>query len=389
MSVPRDQAFSNVRGQKRVITERLVTHSMLVTGGSPGSVLTNTGSGEAQWSPSGQPLAVINAGVTPAGMAITPDGKFAYVANNNNYGVTTGNYISVLDLTTNMPLAPIPSVTFNQPYTVTLSTDGSKAYVTNSAGSTITIIDTATNTVTGTITGFDGPSGMAINGTTAYVNNYGASGGVGSGNGTTVSVVNLLTLAIVATITTDQAPAALALSPDGTQLYVANYTTGLAGAGTLQVIATASNTVIQTISGFSGPFGIAVSPDGTRAYVSNFGSNNFDPFGTTVAVVNLTLGTIVATVTVGIQPSGIAVSPDGKHVYVSNYNTLYQVGSPTFSGLTSGQGTVNVIDTATNTLLPITIAVGQSPANIAVSPSGSVVLVSNFASGTVSVLQGF
>ena len=47
--------------------------------------------------------------------------------------------------------------------------------MTNSNSTTVTIIDIASNTVIGTIGGFDGPSGFAItpNGATAYVNNYG------------------------------------------------------------------------------------------------------------------------------------------------------------------------------------------------------------------------
>jgi YVTN family beta-propeller protein len=157
----------------------------------------------------------------------------------------------------------------------------------------------------------------------------------------------------------------------------------------MQVISTATNTVVAAIAGFSGPFGIAINPAGTRAYVTNFGSNNFDPYGTTLSVVNLQTRTILKNVEVGVQPSGVAVSPDGRYVYVSNYNTLYQVGSPTFSGLTAGQGTVNVLDATTDTLLPVTIPVGQSPSNISVLPSGEAVYVSNFTSGTVSVLRGF
>ena len=34
-------------------------------------------------------IATINTGVTPAGIAITPDSRHAYVANNNNYGIET------------------------------------------------------------------------------------------------------------------------------------------------------------------------------------------------------------------------------------------------------------------------------------------------------------
>ena len=375
-------------------TRKLVVCDLTIPGGTPGSVLVNTGSGRAAWSSAPLTTATINTGVTPTGLAITSDGAFAYVANNNNYGITTGNYVSLLNLTTNMPEMNIFSGTFNQPYTVTLSTDETKAYITNSAGSTLSVIDTATNQVTGTIGGspfvpfFDGPSGLAINGTTGYVNNYGSTPGAGSGNGTTISVVNLITETLITTITVDLAPAAVALSIDGSLLYVVNYVTGATGSGTMQIIDTTTNTLLPvTITGFSGPFGIVMHPNGNFAYVSNFGSNNFDPYGSTVSVVNLNSNTIVATIDVGIQPSGIAVTPDGKYVYVSNYNTLYMVGSPTFSGLTAGEGTVNIIDTSTNELLPITIVVGQSPSNITISPSGDLAYVSNFTSGTVSVIR--
>lgn len=383
MSIPRDNAVNHFRS-----SQSIATHRLFLPGGVAGSLLSQSRQGAGGWNSAPIPIATIQGGVTPAGMAISADGRFGYLANNNNYGVTTGNYVSVLDLTANMPLAKISSGTFNQPYTATLSTDGSKCYITNSAGQTLTVISTATQQVLGTIGGFDGPSGLAITGTVGYVNNYGATPGVGSGNGTTVSVVNLTSQTIIGTLTTDQAPAALALSPNGAFLYVINYTTGLPGAGTLQVFSTATNALVQTIGGFSGPFGIAIHPDGTRAYVTNFGSNNFDPYGTTLSVVNLINYTVVADVEIGIQPSGVAVSPDGKYVYVSSYNTLYQVGAPTFSGLTAGQGTVGILDTATNTLVPVTIPVGQSPSNLSILPSGDAVYVSNYTSGTVSVLRG-
>jgi YVTN family beta-propeller protein len=72
---------------------------------------------------------------------------------------------------------------------------------------------------------------------------------------------------------------------------------------------------------------------------------------------------------------------------VSNYNTLYQVGAPTFSGLTAGQGTVVVLDTATNSLVPgATIPVGQSPANVIVRPGGDRVYVSNYTSNTIDTI---
>ena len=393
MSVPSDKSYTNFRVNKNLVVGGQLTSqnatlvNVTIPGGNPGDVLMNMGSGNAQWSSNPVLSATINTGVTPTGMAINSTGTIGYVANNNNYGVSTGNYVSVIDLTTNMLSTNISSGTFNQPYTITLSADGSKAYVTNSAGSTISIIDTQSNTVVGTITGLDGPSGMVIRGEIAYVNNYGASGGVGSGNGRTVSIVDLITETVIGTLTVDQAPAAVALSPNELYLYVLCYVTGEEGTGTLDIISTQTNERISTISGFFGPFGFVIHPNGLYAYVSNFGSNNFDPFDTTVSVVNLTTYEITTTITLGIQPAGIAITPNGDFVYVSNYNTLYQVGSPTFSGLVNGQGTVNVIDTATNTLVPMTIVVGLAPSNITISPSGQYAYVSNFSSNTLSVIE--
>ena len=132
-------------------------------------------------------IATIGVGDTPAGIAVTPNNLFAYVANNNNDSIPGGNTVSVLNLTNNTLEQTISDSSFNEPYTVTINPAGTKAYVTNSNSTTVTIIDIATNTVTGTISGFDGPSGFAItpDGNHAYVNNYGGPM-VGSGNGTTV-----------------------------------------------------------------------------------------------------------------------------------------------------------------------------------------------------------
>lgn len=333
--------------------------------------------------------ATIPVGVTPAGLAITPDNLYCYVANNNNYGISGSDSVSVLDVTTNLPITTIMHASFNEPYTVTINASGTKAYITNSNSTTITIIDIATNSVIGTIGGFDGPSGMVIkpNSNVGYVNNYGGPSGVMSGNGKTVRMVDLVSNTIVgAPITVGTAPAGLAMTPDGAYVYVINYIDGNQNTGTISIIRTSDNTVVGTIPGFSGPFAIAITPDGKFAYVTNFGSNNFAPYGTTVSVVDLSNNTVIDTVDVGIQPSGVAITPDGRFTYVTNYNTLYAVGSPDFEDLTPGQGTVNIIDTATNTVIPPIIAVDQSPANIAISPNGQFAYVSNYTSNTVNVI---
>ncbi len=333
-------------------------------------------------------IATIMVGDTPSGIALTPDNKFAYVANNNNDGLLSGNTVSVLNLTNNTLAQTISDASFNQPYTVTINAAGTKAYVTNSAGSTITIIDIATNIVTGLITGFDGPSGMVItpDGNTAYVNNYGAAGGVGSGNGTTVRVVDLNTNTIIGgAITVGLAPASLAITPNGKYVYAINYVDGNPGTGTVSVIRTSDNTVIKTIPGFSGPFAIEITPNGRYAYVTNFGSNNFAPVGTTVSVIDLSTNMITATVKLGTQPAGVAITPDGCFAYVTNYYTLYL--GPSFTNLTAFVGTINVIDVATNKVLCPVIIVGSSPGDIVISSDGTRAYVTNYSSNNVSVLN--
>jgi DNA-binding beta-propeller fold protein YncE len=358
-------------------------------------------------------VATIPVGVTPAGIAITPDGTKAYVANNNNYGTTYEAIIPIpcdsvtviyVGPATNGPfpynvIKTITDASFNQPYTITIS--GTRAYVTNSAGSTITIINTINDTVVGVVTGFDGPSGMVItpDGLKGYVINYGAAGGVGSGNGNTVRVVDLNTNAIVGLpITVAQAPSGIVMTSDGARVYTINYMTGLTD-GTMSVIDTSNNSsIFGIVGGLSGPFGIVLSPDNTTAYVTNFGSNNFNPVGTTVSILSLAAPTapvITGTITTGIQPSGIAIDQNGRYLYVSNYNVLYS--DPVhFTGLIAGEGTVSVIDLNT-LLLPLAtkpgvvkvIITGQSPNYITPHPNGQVAMVSNFSSNTISVISMF
>src|ERR1017187_4935941 len=90
----------------------------------------------------------------------------------------------------------------------------------------------------------------------------------------------------------------------------------------------------------------------------------------TVSVINVATNTVTATITVGNYPYGVSVSPDGTRVYVTN----------------AMDGTVSVINTATNGVLA-TIPVGYWPDYLAVSPDGSTVYASNLSSNDVSVIR--
>jgi DNA-binding beta-propeller fold protein YncE len=327
-----------------------------------------------------------NTGINPSGLAVWENRL--YVANNNNYGISGQDSVSVIDINTGQIIATITDSSFDEPYTITFYQG--KAYVTNSGSpsvsgqsGTVTIVDLATNAVTGTISGFNGPSGFVVDSVhnVAYVNEYGAAGSVlQSGQANTIKVVDLTNNTITQTITVELAPAAMTLTSQGL-LLVANYNDGNPGTGSMSIIDTTSNIVTQTIaSGFSGPFAVVASHDGKFAYVTNFGSNNFAPFGNTVSIVDLTTYTIVDSIVVGIQPSGIDISLDDSELYVSSYNTLYAGAS--FTNLTAGQGIISVINIATKKVVK-TILVGQSPSNVITSLNGNI-YVSNYMSNTVT-----
>jgi len=86
---------------------------------------------------------------------ITPDGSRAYVAN------LVGQTISVVDLEKGEVTATIPSPE-RLPFNVVISPKGQRAFVANVMGNTILEIDTTTNKVLSTIKTAAGPNGMTF-----------------------------------------------------------------------------------------------------------------------------------------------------------------------------------------------------------------------------------
>ena len=110
--------------------------------------------------------ATVPVGSEPIGVAVTPDGAYAYVT---NYG--SGYYVSVISTATNTVTATV--TVGSGPYGVAVTPNGAYTYVTNNGGTTVSIISTATNTVTATVTVGSEPTCVAVtpNGAYAYVTN--------------------------------------------------------------------------------------------------------------------------------------------------------------------------------------------------------------------------
>jgi YVTN family beta-propeller protein len=110
---------------------------------------------------------------------------------------------------------------------------------------------------------------------------------------------------------------------------------------------------------------------GEKGFVSNLVSNS-------VSVVNLTTEEAIATIPVGNGPTPIAAT--GGKVFVGNTNF-------DFNTFTYAQGTVSVIDPATNEVHQNTINVGTNPQAMAVDAQGRlhVVCTGDYASVTGQV----
>jgi YVTN family beta-propeller protein len=84
-----------------------------------------------------------------------------------------------------------------------------------------------------------------------------------------VSVIDTASNTVVGTVTVGITPVGVAVTPDGKQAFVAEE-----GSKNVSVIATVSNTVVATIQMGGIPHAVAVTPDGTLAYVTSNISNS-------------------------------------------------------------------------------------------------------------------
>src|SRR5439155_209840 len=106
----------------------------------------------------------------------------------------------------------------------------------------------------------------------------------------TISAIDTASNTVVATTVAigDFPPGGLAVSPDGTRLYVA---VANRASDSVAVIDTARHTVVASVPLASRPEGVAVSPDGARLYVTSESSD-------AVAVIDTASNTVVAAVAV-------------------------------------------------------------------------------------------
>jgi YVTN family beta-propeller protein len=246
------------------------------------------------------------------GVAITPDGRHAYI--------TGGNEVSVIDTASNAVTVTIPVSGED----VAITPDGRHAYITGDQdilGNRVSVIDTASNTVTATITlnflwGQTTDVAITPDGHYAYITCKWLDKGYPSVTPSMVAVIDTASNVVTSTIPFPNVVATrgperfdkVAITPDGHHGYITS------AQGTLSVVDTASNTVTTTIGVGRVPVDMAITPDGRHAYITNKEDNDDG----TVLVIDTASNAITAVIPVGKKPSNVAITPDGHHAYITN-----------------------------------------------------------------------
>ena len=295
--------------------------------------VANSGSGTvtAIDGDSGAVVATIPVGIQPRDVAITPDGRRAYVVN----GLL--GTVSVIDTATNATVGQEIPVGDN-PSAIAISPDGSRAYVTRINGDYLVSIDTATNSVSGA------PIAVGIDPIDLAVAPDGSHAYVVSTSSPDLSIVDLVNGTPAGTIPLGRTVNAIAITPDGGKAYLSD---GLGGHSIGIDLATKAP-VGGPLDVGSLPAAVAITPDGARAYMPR---SDGSQIATVVGTPGNTL--VGAAPAVGLAPAGIAIAPSGTAAFVADDQSV---------------GLVRRIDLNSNFVSGAPVAVGANPKQLAIVP---------------------
>jgi YVTN family beta-propeller protein len=332
---------------------------VLVVVASPG---TKTGGAPPLQNPGNVPkLAVPTvAGTIPVGgnpnyVQVAPNGKFAYITNQDTRTIT------VLD-TANDRVSGTPIPVQGPPESVSFSPDSRTAYVSvygSHSAPAIVFIDTATGKVTGSVPVDNvtaGPSATSPDGLYLYVANHNMVQGHPQDN--VLDVIDLATKKVIHNIPVKPNPHWVVFDNKNGRFYVTDHMSTV-----VTVLNSTTNAIINTIEVGETPHSAALSPDDSRLAVTSFNGNE-------VFVVNTATDKEVAVIPVGGNPLDIAYSPDGRYLFTADNNS----------------NTVTVIDTADNRVIK-EIPTGKAPTSISVLPNGRQAYVTDENSGTIEILN--
>src|SRR5216683_1317515 len=321
-----------------------------------------------------QVVATVNVQVNPFGDTTAPDGRTIWVANcgppTGHIG-TTGHTVTVLDAKTYAIRSVIDVGVF--PEDIAFTHAGRQAFVTNSTDATVSVIRTATRSVSQTI-GLSGipmtfPFGIIASRDSRKVF-VTSVGGASPASIAVLDDTHPARVRIGGTITLPAFTGRPALTPGGRLLVVPRGRTEYGSPPEATLISASTSRVVADLrlTGPGATQAATVTPDGRFAYVSIFGGVLGGNGG--VWVIDLARRSTVAVIrTPDPEVFGVNASPDGRFVFATGFSL----------------GEVSVIAVATNRIVA-SIAVGSQPNEVAFTRDGSKAFVTDQGDTTVSVV---
>jgi YVTN family beta-propeller protein len=250
-------------------------------------------------------------GQGPHEVAVSPDGRRAWITNYGAYAIfkegeapkiDPGRTLTVLDLERRRVVRTIDLGEHRSPHGIAVSRDGRSVWVTCERNQAVLELDAGSGAVRRRWnTGQEVSHMLAVtpDERKIFVAN------IRSGTATVIDRAS----GAVRSLATGAGAEGIAVTPDGSEVWVTNR-----GANTLSVIDAARDSVIATFgSGGEFPIRVKFTPDGREAWVSNARSNR-------VTVFDAGTRDSLSSVDVGRMPVGIEMSPDGARVFVANTN---------------------------------------------------------------------
>ena len=265
-----------------------------------------------------------------------------YVQNSN------GSSVSVVDLATNTIL--LNMIVDGTLHNIELSEDQLTLYImtTNRDSGTIFMLNTTNNEIIREVSTEASVQDIATVNDTLYMSDE--TGGkvlLTNVNGTLINEIDV-----------GSRPQFMEVRPDGQVLYVTRL------GGPISVVDLEQNVVIKEIDSGSMPHRLSFTNDGSRLFVVNAGSD-------TLSVIDSHKHEIIKTIPVGDNPQYVALNPDETLAYVTNKDS----------------NTVSIVDTQVIEVVN-EIAVGNGPYGIAFSAdSGDLLYVSNMRGNDLSIIN--
>ena len=232
-------------------------------------------------------IAKVPVGKDPAHVVVTPDGRFAYVANGGD------NSVSVVDIQALRVVATIPVGA--GPHGMRLSPDGKQAWVANLKGGTVSVIDTGSRKPVARIAVGQGPAQVGFT-------PDGRLGFVSLSKEDRVAVIDPASRKLIRKVTVGTVPIQLYATPDSRLLLVANQGTREKPGKTVSIIDLGSFKSVATIETGAGAHGVVIEREGRLAFVTN-------TYADTVSVIDIAQRSVIATVPAGRGPNGVSVTP--------------------------------------------------------------------------------